>query len=90
MLDPEVVHWPNAAKLTGRPEEAEALTMKSASPKVLSGRASKVIACAAFCAVTVSVTRGAALWLASPWLVVIHRAVAGGYGEGRTVVRAGA
>jgi hypothetical protein len=65
-LDPDVLHWPNAAKLTGRPEEADALTMKSASPKVLPGRASKVIVCAACCAVTVSVTCGAALWLASP------------------------
>src|SRR5262249_22946057 len=63
---PETPQLPDAAKLTLRPEVAEAFTTKSESPKLLSGRAPKVIVCAAFCAVTVSVTCGAAPWLTSP------------------------
>ena len=40
---PVTVHWPLAAKLTARLELAVALTLKSASPKVLFGSDPKVI-----------------------------------------------
>ena len=63
--------------------------MKSASPEVLSGGVSKVIACAAFCGNCLS-----HLWcgvvVGVTGLVVLTVQLPGGYGEGRTVVRAGA
>ena len=37
------VHCPLALKLTGNPEDAVALTLKSASPNVLGGNAPNVI-----------------------------------------------
>ena len=43
-------------KLTGKPDDAVALTVKGASPKVLFVNAPKVIVWFAFCAVTDSVT----------------------------------
>ena len=55
------VHLPDGARLGLKPELAEAFTAKSESPKTLSAIASKVIDCAAFCAVTVSVVGCAAL-----------------------------
>ena len=37
------VHCPLALKLTGKPEDADALTVKSGSPKVLGANAPNVI-----------------------------------------------
>ena len=42
-VDPATVQLPAAANVTGSPDDAVALTVKSASPKVLSGRAANVI-----------------------------------------------
>src|SRR5207244_12285253 len=39
---PETVQFPAAPKLTGKPDDALALTVKSASPKTLAGSAPKV------------------------------------------------
>jgi hypothetical protein len=58
---PLTVQLPVAEKLTDKPELAVALTVKSGSPKVLPASAANVIVWPAFCAVTDSVTCGAAL-----------------------------
>ena len=42
---PEIVHCPDAAKLTGRPEDAVALTVKSGSPGRWSSSGPNVIVC---------------------------------------------
>src|SRR4051812_17017819 len=56
-------------KVTALPEAPPvALTVNAASPKALPPRALKVIVCVAFCAVTLSVTCGAALKLPLPAL----------------------
>ena len=43
MFVPANVHWPLAVKLTVKPEVVVALTLKSASPNVLFGKAPNVI-----------------------------------------------
>ena len=61
IVAPLIVQFPDAANETARPEDALALTAKSASPNVLAARTPKVIVWPAFCALAVSVTCGAGL-----------------------------
>src|SRR5262245_17157123 len=42
---PETEQFPEAEKLTGSPEVADALTVKGAEPKTLFGRETKLIVC---------------------------------------------
>src|ERR1043165_4112269 len=60
-VEPLTVQLPVAAKLTARPEDAVALTLKSASPKVLPRRAPKVIVWSALLTVSVPVPLLAAM-----------------------------
>ena len=56
---PLTVQLPLAVKLTGRPEEAVALTVKSGSPKVLFARGPNVIVWSALAMLKVRATSGA-------------------------------
>ena len=58
---PLIVHCPAALKLTANPDDAVALTPKSASPYVLSASAANVIVWFAFAMLNVRATSGAAL-----------------------------
>ena len=58
---PPMLQSPLAAKLTARLEEADAETLKSASPNVLSAKAANVIVWAALAAATLRLTSPAAL-----------------------------
>src|SRR5918992_125294 len=44
-VEPDTVHLPLAVKLTGKPDDADALSAKSGSPKVLLPSSAKVIDC---------------------------------------------
>src|SRR4051794_26486599 len=48
IMSPLFVHWPEVVKLTGRPEDAVAVTWKSGSPNAWSGGWAKVIVCCAW------------------------------------------
>src|SRR5262245_45324140 len=70
-VEPLTGQEPPAAKLTARPEEAVALTVKSGSPTSLLGRAANVMVWLALAMLNVCTTSGAALKLASPiWVAV--------------------
>ena len=62
---PEIVHWPEAAKPTDKPDADEACTAKSASPKVLLERALKSIVWLALAIVKFLLSL-LPLWFASP------------------------
>ena len=60
------------AKMTGKPDEAVALRVNGAEPKVEAGRAEKVMVCASALTVKLCCTCGAAVKLALPhWFAVI-------------------
>ena len=65
-VEPDTVQLPAAAKDTGRPDDAVALTVKSGSPNVLSGSAPNEIVCAPFVIANLCETSGAGAYVASP------------------------
>ena len=74
---PVMVHFADAANDTARPEDALALTAKSALPNVLAARTPKVIVWFAFAIANVRATSAAALKLALPGCeaVTVHESV---------------
>src|SRR6266508_3676909 len=75
MVFPDTLHWPLAMNVTGKPDEAVALTLNGGAPTVLFGSAAKLIVwfcLAGLLTAKLRATSGAALYVALPaWCAVI-------------------